>query len=149
MKSALILALIGLALAAPTHADSVKVENAWTRATAPGQRVAGGFMDLTADADMALVGGGSAVSNEFELHTMKVENGVMTMRQVREIALPKGQTIQLKPGGLHIMFIGLKKQLKEGDVAPVELIVRSADGREQTLRVDLPVHRGSTPTHRH
>ena len=55
MQRALLLALMGLALAAPALADDVRIENAWVRATAPGQPVAGGFMDLTADADMSLV----------------------------------------------------------------------------------------------
>jgi len=141
MHRALILALIGLALAAPAVADNVKIENAWARATAPGQKVAAGFLDLTADADMVVVGGSSPVSKSLELHFMRMDNGVMEMRQMKEIALPKGQTVKLEPGGLHIMFIGMKNQIKAGDKVPVTLIVKGADGKEQKLAVEAEVRR--------
>lgn len=132
-----LLKLIALAVfSLPTLADTVKVENAWARATAPGQQVAGGFMNLTADADMTLVGGNSPVSKAFELHSMRMENGVMEMRQMKEIALPKGKTVSLEPGGLHIMFIGLKGQIKPGQKVPMTLNVRGADGKEQQLAVE-------------
>jgi hypothetical protein len=136
MQRRLILALLGLAFSVSALADTVKIDNAWVRATAPGQKVAGGFMDLTADADMKLVGGSSPVSNTLELHMMKMEGGVMVMRHLPEIALPKGKTVNLKPGGLHIMFIDLKQPIKEGDTVPVTLTVRKASGKEQQLRVD-------------
>lgn len=136
MQRALLLALVGLSLAAPARADTVKIENAWVRATAPGQRVAGGFMDLTADADMKLVGGSSPASASLELHMMKMEGGVMVMRPLPEIALPKGKTVSLQPGGLHIMFIGLKQPIKDGDKVPVTLTVRDAAGKEQQVRVE-------------
>jgi hypothetical protein len=117
-------------------ADTVKVENAWVRATAPGQQVAGGFMNLTADADMALVGGESPVSKALELHFMRMDNGVMEMRQMKEIALPKGQTVHLEPGDLHVMFIGLKAQIKPGQKVPMTLLLKGADGKEQKLAVE-------------
>ncbi|MDO9227004.1 MAG: copper chaperone PCu(A)C [Pseudomonadota bacterium] len=135
MQRTLLTLLLGLTLAAPAVADSVKVENAWVRATAPGQQVAGGFMNLTADADMTLLGGVSPVSKAFELHIMKMENGVMEMRQMKEIALPKGKTVSLEPGGLHVMFIGLRGQIKPGQKVPMTLIVKAADGKEQKLVV--------------
>jgi len=141
MHRALILALMGLALSVPVLADSVKIENAWARATAPGQKVAAGFLDLTADADMVVVGGSSPVSKSLELHFMRMDNGVMEMRQMKEIALPKGQTVKLEPGGLHIMFIGMKNQIKAGDKVPVTLIVKGADGKEQKLAVEAEVRR--------
>jgi len=141
MHRTLLSLLLGLALATPALADTVKIENAWARATAPGQKVAGGFMDLTADADMALVGGSSPVSRSLELHIMKMDGGVMEMRQIKEIALPKGKTVKLEPGGLHIMFIGIKNQIKAGDKVPVTLIVKSADGKEQKLDVQAEVRK--------
>lgn len=136
MQRTLLTLLLGLTLAAPALADSVKVEHAWVRATAPGQQVAGGFMNLTADADMALIGGDSPISNSLELHFMRMENGVMEMRQMKEITLPKGKAVSLEPGGLHVMFIGLKGQVREGQKVPMTLIVRGADGKEQKLAVE-------------
>jgi copper(I)-binding protein len=141
MHRALILALMGLVLSVPALADSVKIENAWVRATAPGQKVAAGFLDLTADADMTVVGGSSPISQRVELHFMRMDKGVMEMRLMKEIALPKGQTVKLEPGGLHIMFIGINKQIKAGEKVPVTLIVKGADGKEQKLAVEAEVRK--------
>jgi copper(I)-binding protein len=141
MQRTVIALFAGCVLATPALADSVKIENAWARATVPGQKVAGGFMDLTADADMVVVGGSSPVSTSLELHIMKMDGGVMEMRQLKEIALPKGQTVKLEPGGLHIMFIGIKKQIKPGDKVPVTLIVKGADGKEQKLNVQAEAYK--------
>lgn len=135
--------LAGLLLAAPIQAADLQVEHAWVRATAPGQKVAGGFMDLTAASDLTLVGGSSPVSATLELHSMKMANGMMEMRQIREIPLPKGQTVSLKPGGLHVMFIGLKAPLRAGDTVPVELIVRDPGGKEEKLSLQAPVQTGA------
>lgn len=128
-------------LALPARADNVKVDNAWVRATAPGQQVAGGFMDLTADADMTLLGGSSPVSKSLELHYMRMENGVMEMREMKSIALPKGKTISLEPGGLHVMFIGLKAPIRAGQKVPMTLLIKGADGKEQKLAVEAEAHR--------
>ena len=146
-KSAPALALLLAGLSTWAFADAVKVENAWVRATAPGQKVAGGFLDLTADADMKLVGGSSPASSTLELHMMKMDGGVMEMRQIPEIVLPKGKTVSLKPGGLHIMFIDLKQQIKEGDKVPVTLTVKNAAGKEQQVQVEAHAMRGGGMAH--
>ena len=136
MQRTLCLAALGLTLATSALADSVKVDQPWVRATAPGQQVAGGFMTLTADADMKLVGGSSPVSKRFELHIMKMDKGVMEMRQVQEIALPKGQAVKLAPGGLHVMFIDLTGPIKPGQKVPLTLELKGADGKAQSLKVE-------------
>ena len=61
------------------------------------------------------------VSKAVEMHSMAMEGDVMRMRQVDAIALPAGQSIELKPGGLHMMFIGLKAPLKAGAEFPLKL----------------------------
>jgi len=149
MQRTLLSLLLALTLAAPALADSVKVDNAWVRATAPGQKVAGGFMNLTADADMVLLGGSSPVSKTLELHIMKMDGGVMEMRQVKEIALPKGKTVSLEPGDLHVMFIGLKGQIREGQKVPMTLIVRGTNGKEQNLVVEAVAHKSGGMGHAH
>jgi hypothetical protein len=141
MQRTLIALLSGWLIAVPALADSVKIDNPWVRATAPGQKVAGGFMNLTADADMALVGGSSPISNSVELHFMRMENGVMEMRQLKEIKLPKGKMVTLEPGDLHVMFIGLKHQVKPGQKVPMTLVVKAADGKEQKIAVEAEVRK--------
>ncbi len=149
MRPPLLLALLSLTLATPALADSVKIENAWVRSTAPGQKVAGGFLDLTADADMKLVSGSSPVSDTVELHMMKMDDGVMVMRQLPEIDLPKGKTVSLQPGGLHVMFIDLKRQIQDGDKVPLTLTVKNAAGKEQQIQVEAMAMRGGGMSHHH
>jgi len=143
MQHVSILVLISLALSAPALADTVRIDAPWVRATAPGQKVAGGFMSLTADADMTLVGGASPISKHLELHYMKMENGVMEMREMKEIPLPKGKTVSLEPGGLHVMFIGLKQPITEGQKVPLTLIVKTANGKRKTIAVEAEARRSS------
>ncbi len=133
-----------LLLATPALADTVKVDDPWVRATAPGQKVAGGFMTLTADTDMTLMGGASPVSQHVELHFMKMENGVMEMREMQEIPLPKGQAVNLEPGGLHLMFIGIKAPIKPGDKVPLTLRLKGKDGKESKLQVEATAYRGKS-----
>lgn len=141
MQRSFAILLAGCLFATAPMADTVKVENAWVRATAPGQKVAAGFMELTADADMTLVGGSSPISKAFELHFMRMENGVMEMRQMQEIKLPKGKTVSLEPGDLHVMFIGLNSQIKPGQMVPITLIVKGADGKQQQLVVQAQAYK--------
>ncbi|MDD5365112.1 MAG: copper chaperone PCu(A)C [Gallionellaceae bacterium] len=132
-----VIALSALLFSLPALADTVKVDNAWVRATAPGQQVAGAFLDLTADADMTLVGAASPAAKVVQLHTMTMDNGMMVMRQLKEVVLAKGKTVSLKPGGMHVMLIDLNGPIKEGSKTPVTLIVRGADGKEQKVTVEM------------
>jgi periplasmic copper chaperone A len=110
-----------LALAATFAAAQVKVEGAWARPTVPGQQGGGGFVTLTSAAGDKLVGGSTSVAQRFELHTMAMKGDVMEMRQVEAIELPAGKPVKLEPGGLHVMFIGLKQPLPLGSKVPVTL----------------------------
>lgn len=124
-----LLAFLTLAVST-AWADDFKADNVWVRPTAPGQNVAGMYMDLTADADLTLVAGESPAAQTVELHTMRMDNGVMVMRQLPGIDLEKGKTVSLKPGGLHVMLIGLKAQVKPGDRVPLTLVARTKAGKE-------------------
>lgn len=146
------LLLAGLILMPVARAESVQVSNVWTRATAPSQKVAGVYMDLTANAEMRLTGASSPACGRVELHTMRMEGGMMVMRPVPDIPLPKGQTISLKPGGLHIMCIDIKQPLKLGGRVPLTLQVRGGSGEEQRLQVEAEVRsadEGRPMQHRH
>lgn len=141
-----------LALTAPFcayAADSVRIDNAWARATAPGQKVAAVFMDLTASADRSLVAAESPAAKQVQLHNMAMENGVMIMREVKEIALAKGRTVQLKPGGLHVMLIDLNGPIPAGATVDLTLVVKNAAGREERIALRAPAKAMANPPHRH
>jgi copper(I)-binding protein len=144
MHRAAVALFAGCLFAVPVFADTVKVDHPWVRATAPGQKVAGGFMTLTADADMVLVGGASPAAKHIELHFMRMENGVMEMRELKEIPLPKGKAVSLEPGGLHVMFIGLKNPIREGQKVPLTLSVKGPDGKRRSIGVELEARRTSS-----
>ena len=114
-------ALLLLWAAAGAVAQEVKVEGAWARPTVAGQQGGGGFMSITSAAGDRLVGGSTPVAKRFELHTMAMKGDVMQMRQVDAIDLPAGQKVEFKPGGLHVMFIGITKPLAPGSKVPVTL----------------------------
>ena len=123
----LLAALVVAAASAAVHAHGYKIGaidigHPYARATAPGQPTGGGFLKLTnkGDADR-LLSAAADVSTAVELHVMKMEGDVMRMRQVDAIDVPAGQTVELRPGGLHIMFVGLKAPLKAGERFPMTL----------------------------
>lgn len=100
-------------------ASPIKVEQVWTRATPGGAKVAGGFMRITNTGKEAdrLIGGSAEIANIFEVHEMKHEGGMMKMRALESgLEIKPGETVELKPGSYHVMFIDLKAPIKEGDV---------------------------------
>ncbi len=121
------LALSAMASAALAHGyqnGNLTIQHPWSRETAPGQAVGGGFMTITnkGASEDRLVSGTSPVAAEVQLHTMTMDGGVMRMRQVEGgIAVPARGALELKPGSYHIMFMGLKRQLRQGERFPVTL----------------------------
>jgi copper(I)-binding protein len=117
----------------------VTVRDPWVRATVPQQTATGAFMQLQSAQDASLVEVRSPVARVVELHEMAMEQGVMKMRAVQRIEIPAGKGIELKPGGYHVMMMGLKQQMKEGETVPITLVVEGKDGKRQTIEVKAPV----------
>lgn len=127
---------------------SIVVDNAFVRAVPPGQQNTAVFMTLhnTADKPATLIAASSSIATVAELHTHTEQSGVMQMRQIKQIALNAASKTELKPGGLHIMLLGLNKTLLDGD--SIDLTLKYADGSEQQLTV--PVQPVVTPEqHQH
>jgi len=126
------------ALASGAAFAQVDVSNAWARGTVPAQTASGVFMTLQAHEAAKLVGVSSPAAASVELHEMKMEGNVMRMRPVASIDLPKMQQVELKPGGYHVMLMGLKGQLKKGDKVPLTLKIEQG-GKVTEQRVDAEV----------
>ena len=149
MKSTLLKVLLitaGIALSNLVYAQAVtktvttnaiKIEDAYTRATVPGQQVAGGFMKIENKgvADQ-LISASSPVAGEVQLHEMAMDGNVMKMRQVKDIPVPAGGAVELKPGGLHLMFMNIKSPLTAGETVPVKLKFAKAG----EVEVKMPVN---------
>ena len=132
-----IMALAGSIQAQEAKVGSIKIENAYVRATAPGQPAAGAFMKIensgTAD---QLVSASSPAAGEVQLHQMSMEGNVMKMGQVKDIAVPASGSVDLKPGGYHIMLMNIKAPLRAGETVPVKLKFAKAG----EVEVKLPVN---------
>lgn len=142
-------ALVFAAFAPAAFAQSVKVENAWARASVPGQKTGGIYVDLTSATDAALVAAGSPVAERAELHSMSMDGGVMRMRALPRIELPAGRKVKLAPGGMHVMLVNLKQPLKAGETVPLTLSVQSAGTSLTTLELKVPVRAADSPAHSH
>ncbi|OIQ62948.1 hypothetical protein GALL_555170 [mine drainage metagenome] len=131
--------LVGMLCTQIALAADVKVEHAWMRATAPGQEVAGAFMDISSATEATLVGVSTPAAGTAQLHTMSMNGGVMEMREMKEIALPAHKTVKLAPGGLHIMLFDLKQAMKPGDVIPVTLDIATSARHHEKMEVNVEV----------
>ena len=110
------LGITGQAIA-QTASGSVKIEQAWSRATPGGAKVAGGYMTITntGSAPDKLVGGTSPIAGRIEIHEMSMKDNVMTMRPIAGgLLIEPGKSVKLAPGGYHVMFMDLKSPLKQG-----------------------------------
>lgn len=103
--------------------DVINVNDPYVRAVPPGQPNSAAFMMLqnTDSVGHAVVNAYSPVSKVVELHTHIHEGGMMKMRRIEKIDVPANGMTELKPGGLHVMLIGLKQELKPGQMVPVTL----------------------------
>ena len=135
-----IISLVALSLlwaaAAAAQTGAVEVRNAWTRAT-PGKAENGSaYLTIVAPAGDRLIGLETPIAGKAELHESKMEGGIMKMRPLAGIDLPAGQPVALKPGGVHVMLVGLKQPLHAGDTFPLTLDFAKAGKREVRVSVE-------------
>ncbi|MES0880030.1 copper chaperone PCu(A)C [Roseibium sp. SCP14] len=117
------------AIAHDYKAGDLTLTHPWTRATPPKAKAGGGFVEIvnTGSEGDRLINVSSDVAGKTEIHEMAVTDGVMKMRKLEDgIEIPAGETVTLKPGGLHIMFMGLNQSFEEGATVPVVLTFEKA-----------------------
>jgi periplasmic copper chaperone A len=130
------------ALAQPTQLD---VANAWAGAT-PGKAENGAaYVTITSPTADRLVSANTPVAKKAELHTMSMQGMVMKMRPITGLDIPAGQPVTLKPGGEHIMLMGLDQPLHEGQSFPLTLDFEKAGPRTVTVTVEKAGARGPGP----
>jgi copper(I)-binding protein len=120
--SLILAAVLSVSLAVPALADdvtlgSLKISAPWARATPKGAAVGGGYLTITNTGSTPdrLIGGTTAIASRFEMHEMSMDNGVMKMRQLAQgLEIKPGEKIEFKPGSYHVMLMGLKQQLIQG-----------------------------------
>jgi copper(I)-binding protein len=126
----------------------VEVENAWSRATPPGAKVAAGYLTIrnkSASPDR-LVGASTAIAARVETHVLEKQGEVMRMREVKGYDVPAKGSFELKPGGAHLMLVDIKRPLKAGE--KISMVLRFEKAGE--VKTDLEVRAlGATGTHSH
>ncbi len=150
LTAGLWLAGAGLAQAHDYTVGGIRIDHPWARATAPG--APNGAVYLTfenrgGEADR-LLGAAAAVSAGAEVHEHAHVDGLMKMRLVEGgLALPRGARLELEPGGLHLMLLGLKVPLAAGETFPLRLTFERAGDVTVEVQVDKPDARPAA--HRH
>ena len=133
-----IFALVPMAaMAGDVTLGTLVIHQPWARATPGGAQVGGGYLTIEnrGTAPDRLTGGSLAASAGFELHSMTMDGGVMRMRPAGPLEIPPGHSVTLDPSGLHIMFTGLRRGLKQGETVPGTLVFDHAG----TAKVEFTV----------
>ncbi len=135
-KMLFVLALLFSASVLADAAATVTVEKPFARKAMQAQRNSAAFMTLrNSGPAVAIVAAESPVADIVELHTHIHDKGVMRMRKIDRIELPAGGEVTLQPGGLHVMLLGLKQDLNEGDTISVTL--KFSDGSQKTIEAPV------------
>jgi hypothetical protein len=113
----------------------VTVEAPWARPSTG--KTGAVYFNITnnGSADDALVGVESDIADKVQIHEMKMDGAIMRMRKMDRLVLPAGKTVEVAPGGIHIMLIGLRQPLKEGDAFPLKLLLEKGSA----IDVSVPV----------
>ena len=134
------------------HLGPINISLPFTRATLPNAPVAGGFLTIEntgTEADR-LVSATSDIAGETQIHEMAMQGDVMKMRQLADgLEIPAGETVVLAPGGFHIMFMGLKQALVEGETITVTLTFEKAGTVDVVLPIEAAAADAPTAEHAH
>ena len=111
------LLLLLLALVATPAMAQITITDAWARATAPGAKIAAGYMIIRNASKTAdkLVGVSSPAAEKVQTHVTVQDGDIFRMREVKGYDIPAGGAFELKPGGAHLMLVNVGAPLKEGD----------------------------------
>lgn len=132
----LVLAAVLFGQGASVAIAQTTVSDPWLRATVAQQQTTAMYARVTSAKGGRLVSVSSPLAAASEIHEMAMEGNVMKMRAIAGgLELPAGTTVELKPGGYHIMLMGLKQQLKEGETVPITFVVEGNDGRRDDVGV--------------
>ena len=137
----------GAVFAHDYQVKSLHVSNPFARATPPGAKVAGAFMSIENQGKEAdrLVGVTSPAAGVVAIHEMAMNGGVMKMHAVQSIDIKPGETVELRPGGYHVMLEDLKQPLKQGDQIPLMLTFEKAGAVE--IKVNVGAMGAAAHTH--
>jgi periplasmic copper chaperone A len=130
--------ILNIGISHAQSSNSIVIDKPFSRATPGGSQVGIGYMSITNKGVAAdrLVSASSPAAEKVQIHEMTMQNGVMKMRELPNgLPIEAGRTVSLAPGGNHLMLVGLKAPLKQGDKVPVTLNFEKAGKIKVTLDV--------------
>jgi periplasmic copper chaperone A len=133
------LAMVALLLAAGAAHGTVTATDAWVRATVPAQKSTGAFVTLRSTEEARVVAVATPAAASVEIHASEQHQGVMHMHAIDELPLPAGKAVELKPGGFHIMLLGLTRALAAGERVPLTFTIEDRKGRRTQVEVRAEV----------
>lgn len=145
MKYLAFVAGLVMASAALAQPAQLEVNNAWARATAGKADTGAAYVTVQSPTTDRLVSASTPVAKKAELHTMSMQGMVMKMRPLSGLDIPAGQPVILKPGGEHIMLMGLNQPLRAGQTFPLTLDFEKAGSRTVTVTVEKAGATGPAP----
>jgi hypothetical protein len=112
--------------------EPVTVSDTWVKSADSGMTAMFGMIKNTGSTDVTVVSATSDAADMLELHEVVMVDGAMKMQPKKGgFTIPAGGTHELKPGGDHVMFMGLKNPVKAGD--PVTVVLSLSDGSKVTV----------------
>ncbi|MBL8710115.1 MAG: copper chaperone PCu(A)C [Rhodospirillaceae bacterium] len=131
-------ALATPALAHDQQLGDLLLHHPWARATPGGAKAGAAYLRIENHGDTAdtLIGASADIAALVEIHMMSMENDMMVMGPAGEVEIPAHGTVELKPHGLHIMLMGLKRPLKEGETVPVTITFARAGSIVLEVKVE-------------
>lgn len=145
-KYKLVMTAALFAVCSAVNADFT-VTDAWVRGVVKGQTTTGAFMTLKSTEDAVLTSASSPVARQVEIHEMKMQGDMMMMRPVSELAVPANKPVELRPGGYHVMLIGLTKPIVTGEKVPVTLNFQGKNGKKASIEVQAEVRELTATPH--
>ena len=146
-KNMKLILLIATVLIFPLYSSAHKfeakyaiIDHPWLRIAVEQSITAAGYFELTnkLDEPIILIGAKAEFAKIIEIHEMKIENGIAKMRHINKgLTVEKNKTVELKPMGLHLMFMGINKTLKKGEMMEVELIFENQPSVMVRFKVDM------------
>ena len=132
--------VVTLLLASLAAQAQTTVKDAWVRGTVAQQKATGLFAQITSAQGGRLVAASSPLAGVVEIHEMRMDGTTMRMRALPDgLELPAGKTVELKPGGFHVMLMDLKGQVKAGETVDVTLTIEGKDGKKEQIALKVPV----------
>ena len=137
MSFLLALAINGQVHAQTPDAKSIVIDHPWARATPTGAKTGAAYVTLINNGSSGdrLLAAKTPVADAVQFHSVSEENGVSRMREMRAVEVPPGGKVTFSPGGMHIMLVGLKQPLKEGQTFPLSLTFEKAGKVDVTVSI--------------